>query len=747
MWEMYEDHIECDECGGPGPPPKFMIPPPPRPPSLDYGIINTNCNEEEMALKAAASAQSWDSDMCEAIPILDASLYSSQSLQTSAIIAVFSLLLVLVVLISSLFVWKNKRKVQNFLPCKTPTRGPHMNGGLPGGHSVTYEDPDAHLGHRPLVMRHHHNVEMLHHSKGIHYPSGYPMTRSPPFLVSSSPGPDPYRSNDNVYEELGPGRDSDAESEPPLHSDDDFAEDELSLPGERSFNKSISDTASTIPVSTIYHERISGSQPNNNNNGNGQERNSLLSSSSSSNTHNDTTTVTSAATSTSASSSLTTNNNAPSRTAGILSGVLRHTTGRQNNNRKNNRHKQPTAVAVSSSMDEFNTSAGSEQLVGDMMAVPMAQNHLYDNRNHNLMSLAYNNNTFHHHSLNNNLNNNNNTNNINNNRAQYYNTLENEVERRNRINNQLHHPASAVATIFRERNIVNHPNRYPQPYYAASNLLSSMRSRTNPRSIDRRRIVPPMDPIEPTYGYAEPIFHEGYLYDSCARQQQHQLLPNTVGRNATALVGGGGPLSYPEYIAPDYTSSAGIMGSYRPNTHQHHHHHAAAATGHHHHQQHSHQLYSRGGSSVGGGGDSSFGSDSGYSHHHSSTPASSIGRGVGGGIRGSGSSGNGSGQNKLTAALNFGWNRRQSKQQSQQQQQQPSSNQQLPAPQTSTTSTSSSSSTSTSSSACPKDMNVDRSPNNNSDSIQQPTTVLATTTTPTTTSTDVVNCNTTTAKA
>ncbi|XP_055905295.1 nuclear transcription factor Y subunit alpha [Eupeodes corollae] len=739
MWEMYEDHIECDECGGPGPPPKFMIPPPPRPPSLDYGIINTNCNEEEMALKAA-SAQSWDSDMCEAIPILDASLYSSQSLQTSAIIAVFSLLLVLVVLISSLFVWKNKRKVQNFLPCKTPTRGPHMNG-LPGGHSVTYEDPDAHLGHRPLVMRHHHhNVEMLHHSKGIHYPSGYPMTRSPPFLVSSSPGPDPYRSNDNVYEELGPGRDSDAESEPPLHSDDDFAEDELSLPGERSFNKSISDTASTIPVSTIYHERITASlQPcnssssnNNNNNNNGHERNSLLSSSSSSNAQHDATTVTSAATSTSASS---TNNNAPSRTAGILSGVLRHTTGRQNNNRKN-RHKPP---AASSSMDEFNTSAGSEQLVGDMMAgVPMAQNHLYDNRNHNLMSLAYNNNTFHHHSLNNNLN----TNTNNNNRAQYYNTLENEVERRNRINNQLHHPASAVATIFRERNIVNHPNRYPQPYYAASNLLSSMRSRTNPRSIDRRRIVPPMDPIEPTYGYAEPIFHEGYLYDSCGRQQQQQS--NTVGRNATALVGG--PLSYPEYIAPDYTSSAGIMGSYRPSTHQHHHHHhtTTGALGHHHHQ-HNHQLYSRG-SSGGGGGDSSFGSDSGYSHHHSSTPASSIGRGVGGGIRGSGSSGNGSGQNRLTAALNFGWNRRQPKQQ-QQQKQQPSSAAQLPAPQTST----STSSSSTSSSACPKDMNVDRSPNNNSDSTQQPslaTTQTATTTTPltpTTTgcnSTDVVNCNT-----
>lgn len=56
---------------------------------------------------------------------------------------------------------RHKRKVQNFLPCKTPTRGPLSNPGVPGGHSVTYEDPDMHLGHhRPLVMRHQLNVEV-----------------------------------------------------------------------------------------------------------------------------------------------------------------------------------------------------------------------------------------------------------------------------------------------------------------------------------------------------------------------------------------------------------------------------------------------------------------------------------------------------------------------------------------------------------------------------------------------------------
>lgn len=62
------------------------------------------------------------------------------------------------------FHFRNKRKVQNLLPCKTPTRGPHISGALSAlasGHAVTYEDPDAHLGHhRPLVMRHHHNVEV-----------------------------------------------------------------------------------------------------------------------------------------------------------------------------------------------------------------------------------------------------------------------------------------------------------------------------------------------------------------------------------------------------------------------------------------------------------------------------------------------------------------------------------------------------------------------------------------------------------
>lgn len=69
------------------------------------------------------------------------------------------------------------------------------------------------------------------------------MARSPPLFISTSPGPDPYRSHDNVYEELGPPTgpvrcDSDApESEHGSHSEDEFAEDELSLAGDSSFQK------------------------------------------------------------------------------------------------------------------------------------------------------------------------------------------------------------------------------------------------------------------------------------------------------------------------------------------------------------------------------------------------------------------------------------------------------------------------------------------------------------------------------
>ncbi|ALC47094.1 pxb [Drosophila busckii] len=596
MWKMLDTMMdnmleaelfmfECDECAGMplAPPPQFLIPPPPRPPSLaEYTVVPQDCNDEQMA------QLQWESDVCQAMPqILDASLYSSQSLATSAMIAVFSLLLVLIVLISSLFVWKNKRKVQNLLPCKTPTRGA-LSGAMPLGsgtlssqhhhHHAMYEDPDAHLGHhRPLVMRHHQYQQQHHHhqhphhhhhyqqhshaellqGKSIHYPSGYPMTRSPPFLVSSSPGPDPYRSNDNVYEELGPGRvDSDGESEPPLHSDDDFAEDELSLPGECSFHKDATTPASssTAPNGTPYHERPAGSSAGTTSTTTAaavsvaqappQERHSVLSSGSSTAQDASTASASTASHSHSHSNNSSSNNNNEQAAALVNNNavVLSQTQRRVPRSRSSQQQQQRM-------QDELNNSSSTAD-IADL--APM-----YDNRS-NMMSLGY-------------L--------ARSTAPQFYNTLEHEVERRNRINAQLSQAPMApppLATIYRER--IRYPNVQQYAPNSVNGLMAAtMRARTQPRLLDRRlgahqhqhhRIHAAPLPAEPAYGYAEPMYNANYYYDSAG---------TGLGLAASA-VGSARP----------YASTLLPSSDYR-------------------------QPY----------GDSSFGSDSGYSHH---TPASSIGR-------------------------------------------------------------------------------------------------------------------------
>ncbi|XP_017873056.1 PREDICTED: putative protein TPRXL, partial [Drosophila arizonae] len=259
--------------------------------------------------------------------------------------------------------------------------------------------------------------------KSIHYPSGYPMTRSPPFLVSSSPGPDPYRSNDNVYEELGPGRvDSDGESEPPLHSDDDFAEDELSLPGECSFHKEANSTLLTgaAAPATPYHERAAGSSTSSAAVASAaaavaatgsqvapppQERHSVLSSSSS--TAHDASTASASTSSNPHNSHNSNNNNNNSDNNELASGGPM---------RRTQRSRQQRA------QDELNNSSSTAD-IADLAP-------LYDNRS-NMMSLGY-------------L--------ARSTAPQFYNTLEHEVERRNRINAQLSQaPAPPLATIYRER--------------------------------------------------------------------------------------------------------------------------------------------------------------------------------------------------------------------------------------------------------------------------------------------------------
>lgn len=71
--------------------------------------------------------------------------------------------------------------------------------------------------------------QMIDVKNNIHYPSGYPISSHPPVFLCSSPGPDPYCSQDlynPVYEELSDGDSDDTAAQ---HSDAEFAEDELSL--------------------------------------------------------------------------------------------------------------------------------------------------------------------------------------------------------------------------------------------------------------------------------------------------------------------------------------------------------------------------------------------------------------------------------------------------------------------------------------------------------------------------------------
>lgn len=425
-------------------------------------------------------------------------------------------------------------------------------------------------------------LQMLH-PKALHYPSGFPMPRSPPLFICSSPGPDPYRSHDNVYEELEHRPDSD--SERAHHSDDEFAEDELSLPGERSFQKSSPDATT---VATIYQERSNSSsngagsssanepvEPPYTIERNRNERNSLLSSSSSGNdNHSGGSNNTGRQIRNSNSSSDCGGSNSNN---GLSLGLFRCRSSNNNSvNSKNNcvsRQKIPNTFSA----DEMPTN-GDPSVSSPMSGTDIPPT-IYDDRS--LMSLppSYSSGSVNNNSgvnSNNQLPNNNtsssntvnNVNNNNNNRVNnFYGPVDDrelsEVERRNRINSQLSsHP---VATIFRERG----NSRVPHHHHVNPN-----RCRTNPRSLDRRRYINPQtlnNPPDPNYLYQEPIFHEGMLYDACLSH----------------------PYSTPYQILPTEFSTFRHAPSHSlpPNNGG---------------QNNSMAVYSR---------DSSFGSDSGYSHN------------------------------------------------------------------------------------------------------------------------------------
>ncbi|XP_060826053.1 uncharacterized protein LOC132912565 [Bombus pascuorum] len=250
------ESTECPEC--PGPPPEFRLPPPPRPPFLTDG---TFCSEEPLT----------EIEDCVAIPMIDASYHTNPSLQSTALIITCAVVLLLMAAIVSVVFWKHKRKVQNLLPCKSAAgAAAAAAAAAAGGRSRVLADGQSHGGtgsaggavlyeDLPEAVTH----SQLHHRQN-HLPSHHP-SQAPTIemldvkdtnrgvFVCSSPGPDPYTSQDlynPVYEELSNGDHPETDEESELNarnrlhhhhrhhhrpssskpaSEDEFAEDELSV--------------------------------------------------------------------------------------------------------------------------------------------------------------------------------------------------------------------------------------------------------------------------------------------------------------------------------------------------------------------------------------------------------------------------------------------------------------------------------------------------------------------------------------
>lgn len=483
---------------------------------------------------------------------------------------------------------------------------------------------------------------MLQPKLPVNINNHYPISRSPPMFDSSSPGPDPYHSLQslhNVYEELHPAHDSDVDSEFHAHSDDDFAEDELSLAGETTavlMATSTSTTGSTTNhldggltqttamIPTIYNESnlnyrrmAAGADATVNAN---VERDSILSTTSSTNDRDRNGAGDSSVSSRSSSGATRISRNNMEHIAGPFGGA-RQSHSKTLNNRDINNIPDMTGVLG----HNFNQYHNHVNMTNG--------NHINGSNNNNkrMISNRINNNTIgggHHHA---NMHNNHHPHSMhggghsanNNARAKSRDNIctgvscvECRVERQNQVNrqmsstmhhnkkrggggggnnagighSQMDHPA-AISTIFHGRTINgNNSNfQFPDvPTTTASNQWANNgnhRMRTMPyasANCQPRSTVGANANHDPAYDYAQPVFHEGLLYDSGFAADVGRL-QQPIDRNDCS------------YITPEYTSlgssASGISGN------------------------HPHAIYSR---------DSSFGSDSGYSRGESGGSASGI---------------------------------------------------------------------------------------------------------------------------
>ncbi|XP_063627579.1 uncharacterized protein LOC134799110 [Cydia splendana] len=211
MWDL--EPTDLTECDCMGPPPEFLLPPPPRPPFLQADYY---CGDDPIP----------DLETCDTEPKIDAYNHSGPSLQTSAVIALCSIVLVLGIFVGAILVWKHKRKVTNLLPSKSSA--PNQTGSQRRAPppAPLYEDLQdlprrPPIPHRPDIEP---QLEMVETKRpgcpGRVFVCGSGGT----WRGGNSCGGDTCGAP--LYEEL-PHRSDDS-----LHSDDHFAEDELSLVGE-----------------------------------------------------------------------------------------------------------------------------------------------------------------------------------------------------------------------------------------------------------------------------------------------------------------------------------------------------------------------------------------------------------------------------------------------------------------------------------------------------------------------------------
>ncbi|XP_022249130.1 uncharacterized protein LOC106465109 isoform X2 [Limulus polyphemus] len=230
-WEVEDEEYDYCDCPGPPPPPQFVIPPPPPPPSLQL------CRGEHSDLQ-----------YCEAKAL--GAEYTHPHFHSLPVIAVVSSVVLVAILVASFLLWKHKKKVQNFLPCKSD----HQNTcDIGSSNGVTYDD--VLINHHPTRLPNHHGndtqtltpIELLDIKFGRYGDQHMaPVSHTNFSFTGKEAGS--LRSNKSkeqfnpVYEEVSGNSDGkggsrscdsdidDSEVEArTVASEDEFAEDELSL--------------------------------------------------------------------------------------------------------------------------------------------------------------------------------------------------------------------------------------------------------------------------------------------------------------------------------------------------------------------------------------------------------------------------------------------------------------------------------------------------------------------------------------